>query len=102
MLSDIVKRRSVRVLCSAQAECSSRTPALWRYRSTYGPQGLWFGGGADGVCWRLPDRERRRGDLEASWSFCQCCAPDPVGISEWALIMRTIKCLKGIRWMPWR
>ena len=22
--------------------------------------------------------------------------------SGWALIMRTIKCLKGIRWMPWR
>jgi hypothetical protein len=21
---------------------------------------------------------------------------------RWALIMRTIKCLKGIRWMPWR
>ena len=21
---------------------------------------------------------------------------------EWALIMRAIKCLKGIRWMPWR
>ncbi len=20
----------------------------------------------------------------------------------WALIMRVIKCLKGIRWMPWR
>ena len=22
--------------------------------------------------------------------------------SGWALIMRAIKCLKGIRWMPWR
>ena len=21
---------------------------------------------------------------------------------EWALMMRAIKCLKGIRWMPWR
>ena len=22
--------------------------------------------------------------------------------SGWALMMRAIKCLKGIRWMPWR
>ena len=22
--------------------------------------------------------------------------------SVWILIMRAIKCLKGVRWMPWR
>lgn len=22
--------------------------------------------------------------------------------SVWTLIMRAIKCLKGVRWMPWR
>jgi hypothetical protein len=27
------------------------------------------------------------------------CGPLPSG---WVLMMRAIKCLKGIRWMPWR
>ena len=25
-----------------------------------------------------------------------------VAAERWALVMRAIKCLKGIRWMPWR
>src|SRR4051812_7844957 len=29
----------------------------------------------------------------------RCAFPLPSG---WALMMRAIKCLKGIRWMPWR
>jgi hypothetical protein len=28
---------------------------------------------------------------------CGCILP-----SVWTLIMRAIKCLKGVRWMPWR
>ena len=29
------------------------------------------------------------------------CA-DNILPSVWTLIMRAIKCLKGVRWMPWR
>ena len=69
-------------------------------------------------CRRMPDRVRRRSDLEASWYFK--IGPDrttdvrrrttdenPSSVlrhlfSGWASIMRAIKCLKGIWWMPWR
>ena len=30
------------------------------------------------------------------------CACPLVRGGGWTLIMRVIKCLKGIRWMPWR
>ena len=44
-----------------------------------------------------------------SWSFQRPSIPSGPGASwvwnpaeGWASTMRTIKCLKGIRWMPWR
>jgi hypothetical protein len=33
-----------------------------------------------------------------SWGKCA----DYILPSVWTLIMRAIKCLKGVRWMPWR
>ena len=63
------------------------------------------------------DRFRRRIDLEAKLVFLisawpngsahqhNCCCELPFGSHaecEWALIMRAIKCRKGIWWMPWR
>jgi hypothetical protein len=32
------------------------------------------------------------------WGNCA----DNILPSVWTLIMRAIKCLKGVRWMPWR
>ena len=34
-------------------------------------------------------------------AFNGSCA-DNILPSVWTLIMRAIKCLKGVRWMPWR
>ena len=36
-----------------------------------------------------------------SFDFNGKCA-DYILPSVWTLIMRAIKCLKGVRWMPWR
>ena len=30
------------------------------------------------------------------------CGAAYIQPSVWTLIMRAIKCLKGVRWMPWR
>jgi hypothetical protein len=50
--------------------------------------------------------DRRRssvfGALEAPEADARRRAADYRAEREWALIMRTIKCLKGIRRMPWR
>ena len=35
--------------------------------------------------------------VSASRQLCEYILP-----SVWTLIMRAIKCLKGVRWMPWR
>jgi uncharacterized membrane protein YhaH (DUF805 family) len=50
---------------------------------------------------------RRRIDLEESKLVFLINVPPLVRERQarrvrWALIMRAIKCLKGIRWMPWR
>jgi hypothetical protein len=37
---------------------------------------------------------------EVSTSNSKCAAY--ILPSVWTLIMRAIKCLKGVRWMPWR
>jgi hypothetical protein len=49
------------------------------------------------------------GVFEANWSFMiepfgfpSRTERKPFAAERWASIMRAIKCLKGIRWMPWR
>ena len=49
------------------------------------------------------------GVFEANWSFMiepfgfpSRTERGPFAAERWASIMRAIKCLKGIRWMPWR
>ena len=37
------------------------------------------------------------------WGFdLEAIVADYILPSVWTLIMRAIKCLKGVRWMPWR
>ncbi len=70
MLSDIVKRRSLRVRVLAPAETRfaySRRPGV--RLSRHGLQGPWAAEACRVSCRRLPDRSRCRDDLEASWSF---------------------------------
>ena len=48
-----------------------------------------------------PHRSLHRGG--AFWGFdLRTIAADYILPSVWTLIMRAIKCLKGVRWMPWR
>ena len=42
--------------------------------------------------------EGARFEVSISRQFCA----DNILPSVWTLIMRAIKCLKGVRWMPWR
>jgi hypothetical protein len=49
------------------------------------------------------DRSRVRRLLGDGFFECRCSSlwPPSGGQERRALIMRAIKCLKGVRWMPW-
>ncbi len=105
-LSDIVKRK---IDPSATAP-AIRSSEFARTRARAGSTGR---GGTLQSRWSLTARRRT---IFASWSFYQCrrttddrgrTTENPSSVvcllsSGWALIMRAIKCLKGVWWMPWR
>jgi hypothetical protein len=107
VLSDIVKRRSFRA--------NGTVP--------FGPAKVWNGQGCSARSYRRAvavmscggafksaklDRFRRRIDLEAKLVFLISVLPLQFQLQRayaewgWTLIMRAIKCRKGIWWMPWR
>ena len=97
MLSDIVKRRSIRapIVTDSHGRCaySRRVFAAVARR----PRSCAHVGGADRaivgpILCKLVFQSVSCGRVTAT-AHAEC---------GWALIMRAIKCLKGIWWMPWR
>jgi hypothetical protein len=96
-LSDIVKKRSLRAAGGMQIPCGAQSPASKRNAHRewkHSPVNMALRC-LSSCCLTAEDV----GTISKQAGLSNQCRPRRVA---WALIMRAIKCLKGIRWMPWR
>ena len=103
VISDIVKRRSLRAF---GRDASLAWTRLLQTRTQSASQGASARPQFMSACLTAGPSDRSRSKLvflinvrlrERAYALSPVTTP-----SGWALIMRAIKCLKGIRWMPWR